>query len=262
VVATIVFEDRLRSVGFARVAGCDEAGRGALAGPLVAAAVVLPRACGIQGLTDSKLLTPLRRERFAEQIRQEAVSISVVWATPATIDRAGIHRTNLELLARALRSLPGGFDYGLSDGYAPARTPEPVLGMPKGDQVAACIAAASIIAKVTRDRMLVQAARRFPGYGFERNKGYGTREHWDALHALGPSPYHRRSFTGVAAAGRQGLLPGLDPVLGGSAEHECAVGEGSPPTPRAPGPEGPFQALDQQGAEASKAAGDHSDVGR
>jgi ribonuclease HII len=209
VVATIVFEERLRAVGFARVAGCDEAGRGALAGPLVAAAVILPPDCGIEGLNDSKLLTPLCRERLAKEIQGNAVAIAVVWATPATIDRSGVHRANIALLARALRSLPGGFDYGLTDGFPAAPVAEPVLGMLKGDQVAACIAAASIIAKVTRDRMLVHASRRFPGYGFERHKGYGTREHWDALRRLGPSAYHRRSFTGVAAAGRQGLLPGL-----------------------------------------------------
>lgn len=218
--ATIVFEDRLRAAGFARVAGCDEAGRGALAGPLVAAAVILPSACGIEGLNDSKLLTPLRRERLAVQIRAQAVAVSVVWATPATIDRSGLHRTNLALLARALRALPGGFDYALTDGYAPAPVGEPVLGMPKGDRVAACIAAASIIAKVTRDRMLVQAALRFPGYGFERHKGYGTSEHWDALRRLGPSSYHRRSFTGVAAAGRQGILPGLSEELARTAGLE------------------------------------------
>jgi ribonuclease HII len=220
--ATILFEDRLRAVGFARVAGCDEAGRGALAGPLVAAAVILPPDCGIEGLNDSKLLTPLRRERLAEQIRAEAPAIAVVWASASTIDRSGIQRTNLALLARALRALPGGFDYGLTDGFAPASTPEPVLGMPKGDQVAACIAAASIIAKVTRDRMLVRAARRFPGYGFERHKGYGTSEHWAALRRLGPSSYHRRSFTGVAAAGRQGELPGLAEELARSAGLEEA----------------------------------------
>jgi ribonuclease HII len=218
--ATIVFEDRLRSVGFARVAGCDEAGRGALAGPLVAAAVVLPPECPIEGLNDSKLLTPLRRERLAVEIRAHAVAIAVVWVTPATIDRTGVHRANVALLARALRTLPGGFDYGLTDGFPAAPVTEPVLGMPKGDQVAACIAAASIIAKVSRDRMLVQAAARYPGYGFERHKGYGTREHWDALRRLGPSSYHRRSFTGVTAAERLSMDPALSEELARTAGLE------------------------------------------
>ena len=197
--ATAVFEDRLRDAGFPRVAGCDEAGRGALAGPLVAAAVVLPPACPIEGLADSKLLTPLRRAELAEQIRELALDHAVVWASPASIDRDGVHRTNLELLARALRSLPGGFDYGLADGFGLRHDlPAPVLGVRKGDLVARCVAAASILAKVTRDRMLIRAAKRFPAYGFERHKGYGTDEHWAALRAHGPSSYHRRSFTGVA----------------------------------------------------------------
>jgi ribonuclease HII len=198
VLATAVFEDRLRAAGFARVAGCDEAGRGALAGPLVAAAVVLPEACGIQGLADSKLLTRARREELAAQIRGEATAFSVVWVGPERIDRVGLQRANLELLARALRSLPGGFDYGLADGFPLSELPAPVLGVRKGDQVSACVAAASILAKVTRDAMLVRASRRYPGYGFERHKGYGTDEHWSALRAFGPSAYHRRSFTGVA----------------------------------------------------------------
>ena len=197
--ATPVFENRLRAAGFARVAGCDEAGRGALAGPLVAAAVVLPENCPIEGLADSKLLTPARRRELAEQIRQEATALSVVWVGPERIDRVGLQRSNLELLARALRGLPGGFDYGLADGFGLTEVPAPVLGVKKGDQVAACVAAASILAKVTRDAMLVRAARRYPVYGFDRHKGYGTDEHWAALRALGPSSYHRHSFTGVAA---------------------------------------------------------------
>ena len=207
--ATAVFEDRLRDAGFPRVAGCDEAGRGALAGPLVAAAVVLPPDCPIEGLADSKLLTPLRRAELAEQIREHALAQTVVWASPASIDRDGLHRTNLELLARALRSLPGGFDYGLADGFGLTHDlPAPVLGVRKGDLVARCVAAASILAKVSRDRMLIRAAKRFPPYGFERHKGYGTDEHWAALRAYGPSSYHRRSFTGVANPHRFVRVPG------------------------------------------------------
>jgi len=205
--ATAVFEDRLREVGFDRVAGVDEAGRGALAGPLVAAAVILPPECPIEGLADSKLLTPERRAELARQIREVALALAVVRAAPETIDRVGLQRTNLALLARALRLLPGGFDYGLADGFPLAGSlPGPVLGVRKGDQVVACVAAASIMAKVTRDRIMIRAARRFRGYGFERHKGYGTDEHWLALRELGPSAYHRYSFAGVAApwvAGRR-----------------------------------------------------------
>jgi ribonuclease HII len=213
VLATAVFENRLREVGFSRVAGVDEAGRGALAGPLVAAAVILPPECPIVGLADSKLLTPERRADLARQIHEVAIAVAVVRATPETIDRVGLQRTNLVLLGRALRELPGGYDYALADGFPPPGTlPAPVLGVRKGDQVIACVAAASIVAKVTRDRIMVRAARRFPGYGFERHKGYGTDEHWAALRELGPSAYHRYSFTGVAACGigeAGGLAGGL-----------------------------------------------------
>jgi len=199
VLATAVLEDRLRHVGFERVAGVDEAGRGALAGPLVAAAVILPAGCPITGLADSKLLTPERRQALAAEIREHALAITVVRATPETIDRSGLHRTNLALLGRALRELAGGYDYALADGFPLANMPAPVLGVRKGDCVATCVAAASIIAKVTRDQIMTRAARRFPGYGFERHKGYGTDHHWEALRKLGPSAYHRLSFTGVAA---------------------------------------------------------------
>jgi ribonuclease HII len=200
VLATAVLEDRLRDLGFARVAGVDEAGRGALAGPLVAAAVILPSECPIEGLADSKLLTRERREELAAQIREVAVAITVVRASPDTIDRCGLQRTNLALNARALRLLPDGFDYGLADGFPLLGSlPGPVLGIRKGDQVVSCVAAASIIAKVTRDRIMRGAAKRYPGYGFQRHKGYGTDEHWTALRKLGPSAYHRFSFAGVAA---------------------------------------------------------------
>jgi ribonuclease HII len=200
VLATAVLEDRLRDLGFARVAGVDEAGRGALAGPLVAAAVILPPECPIEGLADSKLLTRERREELAAQIRDVAVGITVVRAAPDTIDRMGLQRTNLALNAKALRMLPDGFDYGLADGFPLAATLRgPVLGIRKGDQVVSCVAAASIIAKVTRDRIMRGAAKRYPGYGFQRHKGYGTDEHWAALRRLGPSAYHRLSFAGVAA---------------------------------------------------------------
>ncbi len=195
--ATAEFEDRLRAAGFGRVAGVDEAGRGALAGPLVAAAVILPQACGIEGLADSKLLTPARRAELAAEIRACALALCVVRVGPETIDRIGLHRANLALNARALRMLPGGYDYALADGFPITGLAEPVLGVRKGDQVVACVAAASIIAKVCRDRIMVGAAHRYPGYGFERHKGYGTDGHWAALRALGPSAYHRRSFAGV-----------------------------------------------------------------
>jgi ribonuclease HII len=219
--ATALFEDRLRDAGFGRVAGVDEAGRGALAGPLVAAAVVLPRDCPVEGLADSKLLTPQRRNQLAAQIQRHALAVSVVRVGPDTIDRSGLQRANIALLAKALRELPGGYDYAIADGFPLPQMPAPVLGMRKGDQVAACVAAASIIAKVTRDKIMVGAARRYRGYGFQRHKGYGTDEHWAALRALGPSSYHRHSFTGVAAPW---ALP-LDAVRGQPAETNIQADE-------------------------------------
>ncbi len=192
------FERGLREQGFAAVAGADEAGRGALAGPLVAASVILPDAFDLDGIADSKVLTRLQRERAYERIVVGAVAWSVCKVTPARIDRRGLHRSNIWLLRRAVRELPITPDYVLTDGFPVRRLGAPALAMKKGDAVAACVAAASIVAKVTRDRMMERYARRFRAYGFEHNRGYGTREHWDALDRVGPCPIHRLSFRGVS----------------------------------------------------------------
>jgi ribonuclease HII len=192
------FERGLRQQGFAAVAGADEAGRGALAGPLVAASVILPDGFDLDGIADSKVLTKLQRERAYDRIVVGAVAWSVCKVTPARIDRRGLHRSNIWLLRRAVRQLPVTPDYVLTDGFPVRRLGAPALAMKKGDAVAACVAAASIVAKVTRDRMMERYARRFRAYGFERNRGYGTREHWDALDRVGPCPIHRLSFRGVA----------------------------------------------------------------
>src|SRR4030095_15153300 len=171
---------------------------GALAGPLVAAAVILPRDCPIQGLADSKLLTADRRRRLAAQIHEHALGIAVVRIGPDTIDRVGLQRANIALLARALRELEGGYDYALADGFAPPRMPAPVLGVKKGDQVATCVAAASIIAKVTRDKIMTGAARRYRGYGFQRHKGYGHDAETQRAESAAP-PGARRQGCGRAA---------------------------------------------------------------
>jgi ribonuclease HII len=196
------FERGLRRQGFTAVAGADEVGRGALAGPLVAASVILPEGFDLEGIADSKLLTRPQRERAYERIVSYAVAWSVCKATPARIDRRGLHRSNIWLLRRAVLQLPATPDYVLTDGFAVRRLGVPALAMKKGDAVAACVAAASIVAKVTRDRMMERYARRFRAYGFERNRGYGTREHWDALDRVGPCPIHRLSFRGVSAESR------------------------------------------------------------
>jgi ribonuclease HII len=194
------YERRLRGAGFGVVAGVDEAGRGALAGPLVAAAAVLPEGFDPEGLEDSKLLTPLQRERMYARIREEAVAIAVCRAMPGRIDRCGLHKTNIRLLRRALTMLPVRPEYILTDGFPIPRLPVPSLGMRKGDMVTASVAAASVVAKVTRDRTMNRYHRRFPQYGFNTNRGYGTAAHWEALFRFGPSPIHRRSFKGVAEA--------------------------------------------------------------
>jgi ribonuclease HII len=191
------YERRLREQGFGAIAGVDEAGRGALAGPMVAAAVVLPVDFDLEGLGDSKALTPLQRETCFGRIVAGAVAMSVCKAMPSRIDRRGLHRSNLWLLRRAVLRLPVRPDYVLTDGFPLPRLPYPHLSIKKGDAVTASVAAASIVAKVTRDRIMDRYHRRFPGYGFDRHRGYGTREHFDALAALGPSPIHRLSFKGV-----------------------------------------------------------------
>jgi ribonuclease HII len=191
------YERRLREQGFANIAGVDEAGRGALAGPLVAAAVILPEDFDLEGINDSKALTALQRERSFERIVAGAVAISICRAMPSRIDRRGLHRMNQWLLRRAARTLSVVPDYVLTDGWPVPRMPWPSLSIPKGDAVTASVAAASIVAKVTRDRTMDRYHRRFPEFGFDRNRGYGTAEHFAVLGRLGPTPIHRLSFRGV-----------------------------------------------------------------
>jgi ribonuclease HII len=180
------------------IAGADEAGRGALAGPLVAAAVILPEGFPLEGIADSKMLTALQRERAFVRIRAGAVAVAVCRATPSRIDSRGLHKSNMFLLRRALNELEPEPDFVLTDGWPVRGVAFPHLSIRKGDAVTASVAAASIVAKVTRDRTMDRYHRRFPQYGFDSNKGYGTRRHWDALVAHGPTPIHRRSFKGVA----------------------------------------------------------------
>jgi ribonuclease HII len=192
------YERGLREQGFSRVAGVDEAGRGALAGPMFAAAVILPEAFDLDGIADSKVLSPAAREEAFERIVRDAVTVSVCRVMPSRIDRRGLHRSNLWLLRRAVLTLPVEPDYVLSDGFPVRRLPMPNLAIKKGDAVTASVAAASIVAKVTRDRMMDRYHRRFPVYGFDHNRGYGTPEHRAAIREHGPSPIHRYSFKGLA----------------------------------------------------------------
>lgn len=188
----------LRRQGFELIAGVDEAGRGALAGPLVAAAVVLPPGFVPDGLRDSKLLTPLQRERLYAEITSRALAVGVRRVRPKKIDEHGLQRANVKALQRALAKLHVDPDYVLVDGLFKLRLRCPSLRVIKGDRVSANVAAASVVAKVTRDRAMVRLARRFPAYAFERNKGYGAPEHLRALDREGPSEVHRRCFAPVA----------------------------------------------------------------
>ncbi|NED96963.1 ribonuclease HII [Phytoactinopolyspora alkaliphila] len=194
------YERVLARAGFAPVAGADEAGRGACAGPLVVGAAILAdsKRGRIPGLADSKLLTPAARERAYEEVVDRAVAWSVVVVEPADVDRVGLHRCNIEAMRRALARLDCPPRYVLTDGFPVAGLDVPGLAMWKGDQVAACIAAASVIAKVTRDRIMCELHEQWPGYGFDEHKGYVTSDHQRALRALGASPAHRRSYANVA----------------------------------------------------------------
>ncbi len=201
------YERSLRRAGFTRIAGADEAGRGACAGPLVAAAVILrPAAAGqIPELADSKLLTPTQRERVLEHILERSLAWSVVSIEPAECDLMGMHVANLTALRRALARLHPTPDFALTDGFAVDGLPMPSLAMWKGDQVAACVAAASVVAKVTRDRIMVELSAHLPHYGFDIHKGYCTPEHQRLLDSHGPSDVHRRCFENVR---RASLPPG------------------------------------------------------
>jgi len=183
----------LRAAG-ARVAGVDEVGRGPLAGDVVAAAVILDPARPLAGLADSKRLTARRREQLAGAIRAEALAWSLGRAAVEEIDQLNILQASLLAMRRAVEGLGAVPDYVLVDGNRLPRWPYAAEAVVGGDGLHGEIAAASILAKVTRDAELTALADRYPGYGFERHKGYPTREHLDALARLGPTPAHRRSF--------------------------------------------------------------------
>jgi ribonuclease HII len=202
------YERSLAKAGLEPVAGADEAGRGACAGPLVVGAVMLPtgRQGQVPGLADSKLLTPAARDRVYAQVVKRALAWTAVVIPASEVDRIGLHKANIEGMRRAVAGLCVRPAYVLTDGFPVAGIGAPGLAMWKGDQVAACIAAASVIAKVTRDRMMIAMHDDFPAYGFAGHKGYITREHQVALTEHGPCAQHRRSFINVVRAGANGPL--------------------------------------------------------
>ena len=196
-----VIEQLLTAAGIAPIAGVDEAGRGACAGPLVIAAVVLndPFAPELSPVRDSKELSESKRETIFDLIQNCATSISVVVVSPAQVDARGVHAANLDGMRRAVLGLNVEPAYVLTDGYAIEGLGVPNLAVWKGDQVVVSISAASIIAKVTRDRMMRELDLEFPEYGFAGHKGYITAGHTKALKKHGPTSHHRTSFSNIAA---------------------------------------------------------------
>jgi ribonuclease HII len=203
-ICNLRYERRLWAGGITRIAGIDEAGRGPLAGPVVAAAVVLYRRFSLPGLTDSKLLPEkLRTEMFEVIIRDGAVAYGVGSAEPEEIDRVNILQATYLAMQRAVAALTAPPDYLLIDGLPVPVFQAPQTAIVQGDGISLSIAAASVIAKVTRDRMMRDIDSQFPQYRFAEHKGYATPEHLDLLRIHGPCPVHRRSFSPVA----QGYLP-------------------------------------------------------
>ncbi len=198
---TLEEEERLKLQGHTLIAGLDEAGRGCLAGPVVAAAAILPLAedclCLFAGVRDSKQLSAAQRERLYEVILERAVGVGVGVVSVELIDRYNILRATQMAMQQALAALPVRPTYLLLDAMKLSGVRLPQLSLIKGDARCLSIAAASIVAKVTRDRLMEELDKQYPGYGFARHKGYGTEEHQRALAVLGPSPVHRRSFAPV-----------------------------------------------------------------
>ncbi len=191
-------ENAARKQGALRIAGLDEVGRGPLFGPVVAAAVILAPRCRLDGLTDSKKLSERKREEFAVQIRANAVAWAVASVDVETIDRINIRQASLLAMRMAVEQLALSPDFLLIDGRDSIDWPCPQQAIVQGDGASLSIAAASVLAKVHRDRLLVELDRQFPGYGLASHKGYGCPEHLAALARLGPTPLHRKSFHPVA----------------------------------------------------------------
>lgn len=202
-------EKKLWQQGYLLLAGIDEAGRGPMAGPVVAAACILPAKFDLPGLNDSKLLSESKREKLFAQIQAQAVAYALGSAEPAEIDALNILESTKLAMKRAVEGLKVRPHYLLIDALTLPTVKLPQLGLVRGDQLSATIAAASILAKVTRDRIMVELSSVYPGYMFAKNKGYGTSEHKKALRRLGPSPIHRRSFAPVRQAGNESKMDAL-----------------------------------------------------
>ena len=188
------YENEKYSLGYTAVCGCDEAGRGPLCGPVVAAAVILPRDCEIEGLNDSKKLTEKKREKLYDVIIEKAIAYGIAEASPEEIDDINILNASMLAMRRAVQALPIKADFALIDGNCSRGFDIPTETVVKGDAKSASIAAASILAKVTRDRGCAELDKLYPEYGIAKHKGYPTKEHMDAVRKYGPAPIHRRTF--------------------------------------------------------------------
>ncbi len=193
-----IYENEVRNKGFQRVAGIDEAGRGPLAGPVVAAAVILPENSSLEGINDSKKLNEMKREQLYEQIMREAVAVGIGIVTADEIDQINIFEATKKSMIHAVNDLHITPDYLLIDAVE-LLTPYAHTSIVKGDEKSVSIAAASIVAKVTRDRMMIDLSKKYPNYRFDLHKGYATKQHMQLLRAYGPCPIHRKSFAPIKA---------------------------------------------------------------
>ena len=188
------YEEKRYAEGYVAVCGCDEAGRGPLCGPVVAAAVILPLGIEIEGLNDSKKLTEKKREKLFDVIKEKAVAYAIAEATPEEIDDINILNASMLAMRRAVEALSVKADFALIDGNCSRGFEIPTETVVKGDAVSYSIAAASILAKVTRDRGCIELDKQYPEYGIAKHKGYPTKDHMEAVRLYGPSPIHRKSF--------------------------------------------------------------------
>ena len=188
------YENKMYEKGYTSVCGCDEAGRGPLCGPVVAAAVILPNDTVIEGLDDSKKLTEKKREKLFEIIKEKAVAYAIAEASPEEIDEINILNASMLAMRRAVEKLEIKADFALIDGNCSRGFDIPTETVVKGDSKSYSIAAASILAKVTRDRGCAELDKEYPMYGIAKHKGYPTKDHMEAVRKYGPSPIHRKSF--------------------------------------------------------------------
>lgn len=191
---TYEHEKSLKNEGYVSVCGVDEAGRGPLAGPVVAAACILPIDCEIEGLNDSKKLSEKKRDALFDIIKEKAISYSIAMASNEEIDKFNILNATMLAMARAIEGLPIKADFAIVDGNCIRNFPIPAATLVKGDAKSPSIAAASILAKVTRDRLCLEMDQRYPEYNFKKHKGYPTKEHMELVIKHGPCPLHRKTF--------------------------------------------------------------------